>query len=49
MKYKQKNLSRHMLVLGILGDDLGIHYHVLPDTIEDNSEEMDNGLSMHET
>ena len=38
-----------MLVLGILGDDLGIHYHILPDTIEDNSEEMDNGLSMHET
>ena len=31
-----KKLSRHMLVLllGILGDDLEIHYHVLPDTVE---------------
>ena len=30
-----KKLSRHMLVLlGILGDDLEIHYHILPDTFE---------------
>ena len=45
-----KKLSRHMLVLlGILGDGLEIHYHILPDTVEDNSEEMGNILSMHET